>query len=169
MSSLPGTDLEAFIGWQWGLIVEDRPENNPSLGIAEAMGVQTNRITLSAEQFALLIRLYEPYREDIERQLDNFDEDTMSWRGYAGSVDWEPETVYQAAKALIEAIKGAQRLQAQRDHLANLLRQCQPVMVSHARASHLTEGFRPRLNRWDSLADEINAALRELDGPAADA
>lgn len=169
MSSLPGTDLEAFVGWQWGLRVEDQPENNQSLWIAEAMGVQTNRLTLSPAQFAILIRLYEPYREDIERKLECFDEDSMSWRDYAGSLDWEPEAVYQAAKTLVETFKSAVRLQAQRDHFANLLRQCKPVMVSHARASHLTEGFRPRLNRWDSLADEIQAALRELDGPSADA
>lgn len=83
----------------------------------------------------------------------------------------EPEsrTLGEARRAAIAARNPIARLKAQRDHLANLLRQCKPVMVSHARASHLTEGFRPRLNRWDSLADEIQAALRELDGPSADA
>lgn len=40
-------------------------------------------------------------------------------------------------------------------------------MVSHARASHLTEGLHPKLNRWDALVDEIHAALAELEGPAA--
>lgn len=59
------------------------------------------------------------------------------------------------------------RLEAQRDHLAALLHQCRPVMVSHARASHLTEGLHPKLNRWDALVDEIHAALAELEGPAA--
>lgn len=31
MSSLPGLTLEAFVAWQWNLVVQDQPENNFSL------------------------------------------------------------------------------------------------------------------------------------------
>lgn len=62
MSSLPGLTLEAFVAWQWNLVVQDQPENNFSLGMAEYLGVQTHRTTLTKEQFAQIIVLYEPYR-----------------------------------------------------------------------------------------------------------
>ena len=45
MSSLPGLTLEAFVAWQWNLVVQDQPENNFSLGVAEYLGVQTHRPT----------------------------------------------------------------------------------------------------------------------------
>lgn len=87
MSSLPGYSLEDFVAWQWNLIVDEAPENNISLGIAEALGVKTNRVHITKEQFAPIVAIYEPFREDIERRLADFDEETQSWRSYAAYVD----------------------------------------------------------------------------------
>lgn len=102
MSSLPGLTLEAFVAWQWNLVVQDQPENNFSLGVAEYLGVQTHRPTLTKEQFAQIIVLYEPYREIIEARLMDFNEETQSWRGYAEYVDADvPETVEQVARRYI--------------------------------------------------------------------
>lgn len=38
MSSLPGFTLEAFLCWQYDLIVEGEEEANLSLGLAEFLG-----------------------------------------------------------------------------------------------------------------------------------
>jgi len=52
MSEIPGYTLEEYVEWNHGFI-------NPEL-----------------------LSKYEPYREDIENWLDDFDEETQSWRGY---------------------------------------------------------------------------------------
>jgi hypothetical protein len=54
MSEIPGYTLEEYVDWDnWGICT---PE---------------------------LMEKYEPYREVIENWLDDFDEENMSWRGYA--------------------------------------------------------------------------------------
>ena len=51
-------------------------------------------------------------------------------------------------------------LAAECEKLRNLLRQTKPVMQAHAGASHLLEGFRPKRNQWDDLAEAIDAAMQ---------
>lgn len=85
MSSLPGHTLEDFLMWNFDLIVDGDGHANPSLEIAEALGVPTRRRSVSAEQFGRIVAQYEQYRADAERSLENFDEETQSWRDYAGS------------------------------------------------------------------------------------
>jgi hypothetical protein len=87
MSSIPGYTLEDFVAWQWNLVVDEAPENNISLGLAEALGNSKPRPRLTKEQFAPIVAIYEPFREDIERRLEDFDEDTQSWRDYSNYVD----------------------------------------------------------------------------------
>lgn len=65
--------------------------------------------------------------------------------------------------AQLEAERDQLRIQVQ--HMLGLLRQAQPIVEAHAGASHMLDGFRPRRNRWDALAEAIAAAL--LAGPAA--
>lgn len=62
MSSFPGSSLEDYVNELW-LYARD----------------------ITPEQFAKLVGVYEPYREQIEKILDDFDDDTMSWRTYLGS------------------------------------------------------------------------------------
>lgn len=50
-------------------------------------------------------------------------------------------------------------LHAECENLRRLLRRCEPVLIAHAGASHLTDGFRPRRNAWDELVEQIDAAL----------
>lgn len=40
-----------------------------------------------------------------------------------------------------------------------LLRQAAPIVHAHAGASHMLDGFRPKRNKWDELAESIDAAL----------
>lgn len=100
MSTCPGRNLEDYLMWAWDLRVEGLDDANPSLQIAEVLGVPTRRVTVSAEQFSTLVFVYEPYRENIEHLLASYDED-MSWRDYAGCVDWAHESVDQAASELV--------------------------------------------------------------------
>lgn len=84
MSSLPGLDLEDYLMWNFDLIVGENDNANPSLRIAEILGVETGRVRITPEQFAPLVHLYEPHRDMVERRLAQFDEDRQSWRDYAG-------------------------------------------------------------------------------------
>jgi hypothetical protein len=97
MSSLPGYTLEDYLRWNWNLIVVGQPDANPSLRMAEALGVKTNRTTLTPEQFASYVQQYEPYREQVEQRLQDFDDETQSWRDYAGcAFDFLPELIPNA-------------------------------------------------------------------------
>jgi hypothetical protein len=101
VSSIPGYDLEDFVMWNHDLIVDDQSHANASLQIAEACGVPTRRITITKEQFNPILALYEPWREQAERALHEFNEETQSWRDYAGySFDSIPESVWDAANML---------------------------------------------------------------------
>lgn len=88
MSSLPGTDLEAFLAWAYDLVVEDAVDANVSMGIAEMLGTAIkHRPVVSQEKFKELVTIYECDREVVERLLDDFDEDNQSWRDYASCFD----------------------------------------------------------------------------------
>lgn len=50
-------------------------------------------------------------------------------------------------------------LQAECEQMHSLLRKCQPIMRAHAGATHMLDGFRPKRNKWDELADRIDLAL----------
>src|SRR5690554_2950579 len=56
-------------------------------------------------------------------------------------------------------------LQAECEKLRALLSQSAPIVHAHAGASHLLEGFRPKRNQWDDLAEAIDAALQEERNP----
>lgn len=106
MSSIPGYTLEDFVAWQWNLVVDEAPENNISLGIAELVGNVVPRPRLTKEQFAPIVAIYEPFRANIERRLDDFDEDTQSWRSYAGYVDADTTPEMEAeAERLVKELK----------------------------------------------------------------
>ncbi len=47
----------------------------------------------------------------------------------------------------------------QRDALLAALRQWMPELRAHTRASHLTDGFRPRRNRYD---DDLGQAVQAI-------
>lgn len=107
MSSLPGHTLEAYLGWAYGITIEDEPENNPSLGITEALGMSTCiRPTLTSAEFAPIVAMFEEYRELIEYRLDDFDEDNQSWRDYAGaSFGFITEDMDKKVFAHLESLK----------------------------------------------------------------
>lgn len=88
MSTLPGLNMEDYLAWMYGLNVQDAPEANASLGIAEALGtVKHIRPAVTQEKFKELVTLYEKHREKIEELLSDFDEDDQSWRSYAERFD----------------------------------------------------------------------------------
>ncbi len=101
MSSLPGLGLEDFVMWAHDLIVDGNTGANKSLQIAEALGVPTRRIRVTGDQFQRILDLYEPYREDVERRLSDFDEAAQSWRDYASySFGFVPDEVWDAGHRL---------------------------------------------------------------------
>jgi hypothetical protein len=54
-----------------------------------------------------------------------------------------------------------------RDHNAALLatlRLCLPVMAAHTRASHLTDGFRPKRNENDRILARVKRAIEGATG-----
>lgn len=103
MSTIPGYDLENYLMWYFNIKVEGRSDANASLQIAEAIGTALEyRKVLSEDQFQKIVHLFEPYREDTEYWLLNFDEDYQSWRDYAGFSDMRfPKEILEKAKNLI--------------------------------------------------------------------
>ena len=114
MSSCPGTTLEAFLMWQHDLVVDGDGSANLSLEIAEAMGQKSNRKHLTASEFAGIVELYEGHRKEIESKLEQFDEDSMSWRDYAGMVFEDTSLIDEAAGHLIWQAELAKRDAADR-------------------------------------------------------
>lgn len=107
MSSKPGNSLEDFLAWMFDVVVEGRDDANASLQIAEALGTTSrSRQRLTYEQFSKIVNLYESSRDYVERRLADFDEETQSWRGYAGcSFDDLPEILSQEAFRLIDGFR----------------------------------------------------------------
>ena len=103
MSSLPGYNLEDFVMWYFDLIVDDNRNANQSLKIAEALGIKTRRISITVEQFKPILVLFEPWRNEIEEHLSDFDEEYQSWRDYAGySFDFIPNEIFNKANKIIK-------------------------------------------------------------------
>lgn len=103
MSSIPGLRLEDFVMWNHDIVVEDQPDANASLLIAEMVGYVPPRSVLPAEQFAELVALYEPVRESVEQALVDFNEDSQSWRDYSVCI-YIPDEIGKAAAAAAAAI-----------------------------------------------------------------
>ena len=110
MSSYPGRELEDYLMWLYDLVNDEISDDpNPSLRIAEALGTATTRRPhVSKEQFGQILEVFEPYREQIEYWLSNFDDDTMSWRDYAGygGIDDLPKEVQAQALAKMNEVTG---------------------------------------------------------------
>lgn len=106
MSSWPGSTLEDFLMWNYDLVVDGGGSSNPSLEIAEAVGTASRRRPrITSEQFAPIVALFEPYREDMERHLNWFEEDTMSWRDYASAVSEQaPDDVFDKGAELVKQL-----------------------------------------------------------------
>lgn len=95
MSSLPGLTLESYVLWSYDLIVESQPDANFSLALAEALGKTTRRLVVTEELFKEILEPFEVHREHVENLLLDFDDDTQSWRDYAGACfDFLPD-IYQ--------------------------------------------------------------------------
>lgn len=107
MSSIPGYTLEDFLKWNYNLTVTDTSDANISVGMAEfLLGVPSGRSHLTQDEFSEIVNEYEHYREIIESRLDDFNEDTQSWRGYAEIVDIDvPDRVSESASKLIDVFK----------------------------------------------------------------
>lgn len=105
MSSLPGYKLEDFLAWSYNVVVVGQGEANLSLGAAEMLGTIPLRQRLTQEQFKELVELFEPWREYVEARLEEFDEETQSWRTYAGyCFDDIPGPLYDMGYAYIRNI-----------------------------------------------------------------
>lgn len=88
--------------WDLGITVNEQPDANLSLQIAEALGNVERRRNLSTEQFSTIVALFEPHREMVEYWLSEFDEETQSWRNYAGyAFDFIPQELFEQVRAMI--------------------------------------------------------------------
>lgn len=103
MSSRPGFTLESYVMWNHDLIVDGDTSANLSVSIAEACGTSTrNRKQLAAAEFTPMLNVYEPFREQVEHALSEFDDDNQSWRDYSGyAFDFIPRDVFAKAEAVI--------------------------------------------------------------------
>lgn len=94
MSSIPGYTLEAYLGWNFSITVEELGETNVSVGLAEALGNVAPRPVMSRPCFDKLVSYFEQYRQTVEYKLTDFDEENQSWRDYAGyAFDFIPEAL----------------------------------------------------------------------------
>lgn len=105
MASIPGYTLEIFLAWWHRVVVEEVKDGDVNNSIAERLGTVQPRPRITAEQFAPVVALFEPYREGIENMLDDFKEESQSWRDYCCYViDVAPEDVQAQADALIKQL-----------------------------------------------------------------
>ncbi|MNY69163.1 hypothetical protein D3C86_2070590 [compost metagenome] len=75
--------------------------------MAEAFGMVSPRPTITKEQLAQVVSLYEPWREVIENRLLDFNEEEQSWRSYAECVDCDvPDEINDKAKAIVLSFTG---------------------------------------------------------------
>jgi len=110
MSSLPGLTLEEYLCWDYNVVVVGRPESNFSLGLAEIIGTIPARSRLDSGTFGQVVTLFEPFREQVESRLLDFDEDTQSWRDYAGySFDFLPDSLVEEGRQLLNDLITAAR------------------------------------------------------------
>jgi len=106
MSSIPGYTLEKYVAWNHNLIVQGLDETNVSVGMAESLGLASHqRSVITEEQFAKIVRIYEPHREAIENWLDDFDEEHQSWRDYSGYREDLTNGEFMNVVLLIEAFQ----------------------------------------------------------------
>lgn len=78
MSHCPGLRLEDWIT-DWHRLVDADGEHGTAI-----RRFYQGQLILSKEQFAELVRIYEPLREEIERRLEEYsEEDCGSWRDWA--------------------------------------------------------------------------------------
>jgi hypothetical protein len=61
----------------------------------------------------------------------------------------------------VHAARRAERAARQRDALLAALRKWMPELRAHTQASHLTDGFRPRRNRYDDDLDQAVQAIQQ--------
>lgn len=104
MSTCPGDTLEEYVMWDLDLIVDGDRSANPSLMLAEAMGVNTRRKAITGLAFKDIVAVYEPYRRDIESKLSSYwhEDDQPSWRDYAGyAFNFVPDAIREQASALV--------------------------------------------------------------------
>ena len=91
--------------WNHDLIVGEDDHANISLQIAETLGLVQRRKSITREQFAPILALYEPYRDKIEGKLCDFDEENQSWRDYAGyAFDFVSTSVSEKVNELIKSL-----------------------------------------------------------------
>jgi hypothetical protein len=92
--------------WNYGITVEDETDANKSLGIAEVLGNVKPRNRLTKEQFATLLSYFEPFRDEVEYKLNDFDEENQSWRDYAGAVfeDMPPDHALVSGAAYLKTL-----------------------------------------------------------------
>lgn len=84
---------------------------------------------------------------------------TERWVNAASNKELEQYLSDGIAQLEGEYRKQIEALQAECEQLRRLLQRCEPVLIAHAGASHMTDGFRPRRNSWDELVEQIDAAL----------
>lgn len=106
MSSLPGLTLEAYLMWNYDLIVDGNTSANSSLHMAETLGTSTKRIRIPQAKFDFLVALLEPHRGVIEEMLVDFNEAQQSWRMYAPSVSvLVDESVWTIATNYVQSLR----------------------------------------------------------------
>ena len=84
---------------------------------------------------------------DLEKRAEAAEADAKSWAAQCADrvKDWD------------EMRARAEAAERERDELRELLQQSARHVFIHAAASHLTEGFHPKRNEWDELADKLRA------------
>lgn len=88
MSSCPGYTLEAYLAWNYSLVVEGAEESNFSVGATEYFGfAQHKRPVLTPSEFKYIVDLFEPARQVVTDKLVDFEEEEHgSWRTYGAYV-----------------------------------------------------------------------------------
>jgi hypothetical protein len=73
--------LEDFLGYYYGVVIYDNPNNNVALEFPTAMP-KRSQVRLTSEQFATIVALFETHREAIEDWIKAFPSDRMFFDDY---------------------------------------------------------------------------------------
>lgn len=101
MSHCPGSSLEDWIT-DWHRLVDADKKHGSGW-----RWLYTGQLILTAEQFAELVKIYEPFRAGVEERLQEYnEEENGSWRDYAGyAFDFIPEPVMETASVYLKSIE----------------------------------------------------------------
>ncbi len=107
MSYLPSLELSGLVEWYYRITTLSSPNITVASPIRKANEGEEILLLkqVSPEQLADIVKRFDPWKESVEAKLEDFDEETQSWRGQANYIcEIVPEEVWLWGQKALDAI-----------------------------------------------------------------